>query len=64
MYICTLSEKKKHLTDAEEMVLEIERWPRPGTRPWEVEAVKNFHRIENLIERMKGKVLDNSTIIH
>ena len=36
------------------MVIMIEKWPRPGTLPWEIDAMIEFQRIENMIENMKG----------
>lgn len=38
------------------MVVMIEKWPRPGTLPWELDAILEFIRIENKIESVKGKL--------
>lgn len=49
-----LKEKRKKLDEAEQMVTVIQQWPRPGTLPWEMEAVNEFNRLECQIEAMKG----------
>jgi len=49
-----LKDKRKKLEDAEIMVIQIEKWPRPGTLPWEIEANATFNRLECLIESQKG----------
>ena len=52
-----LSIKRKKLEEAERMVIMIEKWPRPGTLPWEVDALEKFHFLENKIENVKGEIL-------
>jgi hypothetical protein len=43
------------MEEAESMVIMIEKWPRPGTLPWEMDAGIEFQRLENMIEGMRGK---------
>lgn len=50
-----LKDKRKKLDEAEQMVITIEKWPRPGTLPWELEAHAAFSRLECLIEAQKVK---------
>jgi hypothetical protein len=49
-----LKDKRKRLEEAEIMVITIEKWPRPGTLPWEVDAHSTFNRLECMIEAQKG----------
>jgi len=48
-----LKDKRHKLEESEEMVMVIEKWPRPGSLPWEVEAMESIHRLECLIEAQK-----------
>lgn len=50
-----LKDKRKRLEEAEQMVITIEKWPRPGTLPWELDAHAHFSRLECLIESQKVK---------
>lgn len=55
IYVHSLAQKRKKLEIAEELVDQIERWPRPGTMPWEIKAVTAFTSYESRIEHMKVK---------
>jgi len=48
-----LTHKRKKLEEAERMVIMIEKWPRPGTLPWELDALEQFHYLENRIESVR-----------
>ncbi|CAG7729315.1 unnamed protein product [Allacma fusca] len=58
-----LYHKRRKLEEVEQMVETMEKWPRPGSLPWELEAIENFHRIEYDIENMKVK-LETASILH
>lgn len=49
-----LKDKRKKLEESEQMVTVIQKWPRPGTLPWEQDAVNEFNRLECQIEAQKG----------
>lgn len=50
-----LKHKRKKLEESEQEVIAIEKCPRPGTLPWEVDAISTFNRLECLIEGQKVK---------
>jgi hypothetical protein len=58
-----LYHKRRKLEEVEQMVETMEKWPRPGSLPWELEAIENFHRIEYDIANMKVK-LETASILH
>lgn len=58
-----LKDKRKKLEESEQMVITIEKWPRPGTLPWEVDAHATFSRLECLIESQKVK-RETAFILH
>ena len=50
-----LFHKRKKLEEVEQIVDLMEKCPRPGSLPWEMDAVEEFHKIEYDIENMRGK---------
>jgi hypothetical protein len=52
-----LKDKRRKLEESEQMVTVIQKWPRPGTLPWELEAYAAFTRLECTIEAQKGYLL-------
>lgn len=63
IHLNRLQLKRRKLEEAESMVMTIEKWPRPGTLPWELDAYATFHRIENHIENVLVK-LETANILH